>query len=189
MKMDSSVNQSKNTVKDGDIVARDKIVFHQQPKTKLANLFERLKEEFEDQNIVDGISDNLKKYQNDRDVIGLEQKLIDGGKQNQLDDAKWLKEEYYKKLTKFQFYEPAQEIHAFLLSVVHEKFRNLVRPKIEAGASNEEISTIISNEIITPIMTKIEEEGCDDIMGLSANDIDGMIFFLTGKCHIKWTRL
>jgi hypothetical protein len=86
-------------------------------KTRLSFLFEKLKVEFDAKNEIQHISDDLQRYINPRDVIGLEQKLSDADKSYLLEDAKWLKEEYYKKLTTFQFFEPAQEIHAFILGL------------------------------------------------------------------------
>lgn len=185
----SRTTQNNNTVTDGDIVAGNKIINNHPKASKLNLLFENLKANFNDGNEATNISDNLKRYSEPRDIIGLEQKLIDGRKEYLLDDAIWLKQEYNKKLTKYQFYEPAQEIHAFLLSIVLEKFRNRIYPMIRQDSiSDLEISTEISNAIVNPILQMIQEHGCDDIMGLNATDIEGMIYFLTGLCHIKWIK-
>jgi hypothetical protein len=35
-------------------------------------------------------------------------------------------------------------------------------------------------------MSLIESEGCNDIMGLSSTEIEGMFHYLTGNCHINW---
>jgi hypothetical protein len=59
---------------------------------------------------------------------------------------------------------------------------------IQNGCSELEISKAISVEIIAPIIKTIQDEGCNDIMGLSSTDINGMIYFLTGQCHIKWNK-
>jgi hypothetical protein len=188
--MEIITNQTGNTVTNGDAVAGNKTVYNNFKKeTKLSSLFERLKVEHDENKTIEEVSHNLQRYSDKRDTIGLEQKLRDGGKIDILEDASWLKEQYYKKLTRFQFFEPAQEIHAFLLGLVLEKFSNIIRPMIKEGATDTEVSRAISSEIITPIMNTIQEEGCNDIMGLSSTDIDGMIYFLTGQCHIKWTKV
>lgn len=155
-------------------------------QTKLSNLFDRLNQEYNADNKIDEINDDLQRYLFERDVIGLEQKLIDGNIQHLYDDAMWVKEEYSKKLTKYVFFEPAQQIHAYLLAIVIEKFRNLIYPLFREGKSEAEIMKAVSENINTPILNIIGEEGCNDIMGLSATDIDGMVYFLTGRCHIKW---
>lgn len=187
--MTVKTTQSDNTVNHGDMVAGDKTEVHNySKKTKLATLFDRLQTEFNQQRTVKSVSENLKKFDAPRDSIGLEQKLIDGDKRHLIDDAIWLKQEYCKKLTRFQFYEPAQEIHAFLLGIVVERFRNIVFPLIRLEASEIDVSRAISVDIVEPILKIIQNEGCNDVMGLSSTDIEGMIYFLTGLCHIKWTK-
>jgi len=52
--------------------------------------------------------------------------------------------------------------------------------------SEKVILSTISNEIVNPILNLIESEGCDDIIGLSATEIQGMFHYLTGNCHINW---
>jgi len=155
-------------------------------KGKLAHLFEKLKDKFEEEDTISKVSDDLKRYKDERDRISIEQKLIDANREHLLDDFLWLKDQYFRKLTKFQFYEPAQEIHAFLLGVVYEKFRNIIYPLIRSGESEQIILSTMSEKITNPIVNLIQEQGCDDIMGLSATEIEGMIHFLTGQCHIKW---
>jgi len=149
-------------------------------------LFDRLNQEYNADNRIDQINEDLQRYLTERDAIGLEQKLIDGNINHVYEDAVWLKEEYSKKLTKYVFFEPAQQIHAYLLAIVIEKFRNLIYPLIREGKSEAEIMKAVSEEINAPLLGIIQDEGCNDVMGLSATDIDGMIYFLTGRCHIKW---
>lgn len=187
--MTTKTTQNQNTVTNGDVVAGDKHVNNHLPKkTKLSSLFEKLKQHRDGGQTVQHELEDLTRYSSPRDTIGLEQKLIDANLQHQLDDAAWFKEQYYKKLTKFQFYEPAQEIHAFLLSIVLEKFRNIVYPMIQNDSTEQEIRKAISEQVISPIIQIIQDEGCDDVMGLSSTDIEGMIFYLTGQCHIKWAK-
>jgi hypothetical protein len=160
--------------------------YHSPKQTKLTLLFDKLKEKFEQGGTVSGLSDDLKRYTDGRDTIGLEQKLKDANKEHLLDDFSWLKQQYTKKLTKFQFYEPAQEIHSYILGIVCERFRNYIYPLIRQGAEEKEIMQVISDKIVAPILALIQEEGCNDVMGLSSAEIEGMIHFLTGRCHLKW---
>lgn len=181
-----------NDVKaDGDIVFGNKKTehhYHQQNKTRLSVLFEKLNCEFENKEEISGLIDDLNRYIISRDVIGLEQKLTDGNREDLIEDALWLKEEYYKKLTKFQLYNSAQKIQACLLASILEKFTYKIRPLIRANSTDIEVSKAISNEIINPLMLLIEQEGIEDnLLGFSATDIEGMIYYLTGRCHIKWT--
>jgi len=155
-------------------------------KGKLAFLFEKLKDKFENEDTISKISDDLRRYKDERDRIGIEQKLIDANREHLLEDFIWSKNQYERKLTKFQFYEPAQEIHAFILGIVFEKFRYIIYPLIRNQTPEKDILLAVSEKIINPIVDLIQEEGCNDIMGLSAVEIEGMIHFLTGQCHLKW---
>jgi hypothetical protein len=178
------VSGTNNKVVGGDDYSTTNI---QAPKrTRLAILFEDLKQKFDGNIVTNEISEDLNKFTINRDTIGLEQKLKDGQLDHLIEDAMWLKQEYAKKLTKYQFLEPAQEIHAYILSLVLEKFRNNIYPLIRSNASETEIFQKVSSEIIDPIVKTIQEDGCSDIMGLTPTDIQGMVYFLTGRCHIKW---
>lgn len=158
----------------------------QNSNSKLASLFEKLKEKFENDDKITETSDNLKRYTNRRDTIGLEQKLKDANKSYLYIDFAWCKQEFHKKLLLYQNYEPAQEIFAFILAIVLEKSRNIIKPMIRENKPESEILGKISSEITNPIMNLIESEGCYDIMGLSSTEIEGMFHYLTGNCHINW---
>jgi hypothetical protein len=156
-------------------------------KTRLTVLYESLNEEFNSDNRIDDILEELQSYTNNRDVIGLEQKLIDGEKEHLYETVSWYKQEYSKKLERFQYYPSAQRIHSLILAIVLEKFHAHISPLIRSKEDEVLILEKISELVVTPIYTKIENDGCQDIMGLTIADINGMIYFLTGKCHIKWT--
>jgi len=184
---DIGIDGDDNKVVAGDDNSTTNKHYHNYSKqTKLSKLFDRLNQEYNADNRIDQINEDLQRYLTERDAIGLEQKLIDGRIDHLYDDALWLKEEYYKKLTKYVFFEPAQQIHAYLLAIVIEKFRNLIYPLIREGKSEAEIMKAVSENINAPLLSIIQDEGCNDVMGPSATDIDGMIYFLTGRCHIKW---
>jgi hypothetical protein len=158
----------------------------QSSNSKLTSLFKKLKEKFENDDKITTTSDNLKRYTNRRDTIGLEQKLKDAGKSYLYLDFAWCKQEFHKKLLLYQNYEPAQEIFAFILAIVLEKSRNVINPMIRENKPESEILGKISSEITNPIINLIESEGCYDIMGLSSTEIEGMFHYLTGNCHINW---
>ncbi len=162
--------------------------YHQRKPTRLEVLFEKLNSEFENDEKFDNLIDDLNRYTIRRDVIGLEQKLINGNRYDLIEeDAEILKEDYYKKLTKSQLYHSAQKINAHLLAQVLELFRNKIKPLIRAKSDNITISNAISNEIIRPLINIIETDGSEDnVLNFSATDIEGMIYYLTGRCHIKW---
>ncbi|MHA7056109.1 ABC-three component system protein [Aquimarina sp. M1] len=153
---------------------------------KLSSLFEKLKGSVDNSEEIEKISDNLKRYTTRRDTIGLEQKLKNADKSYLYEDFAWLKQEFHKKLVYYQNYEPAQEIFAFILAIVLEKHINLIKPMLREGITEREILATVSNDIVKPILDLIESEGCDDIIGLSSTEIQGMFHYLTGNCHINW---
>ena len=191
LEMMKDSNNLKNVNAGNDIVLGNKETienhYHQKNKTRLGILFEKLNSEFENQEEISGIIDDLNRYTIQRDVIGLEQKLTESNRTDLINDALWLKEEYYKKLTKYQLYQSAQKIQAHLLASVLERFRNKIKPLINSDSSDAVIRKAISEEIINPLINLVEIEGLDDnILGFSATDIEGMIYYLTGRCHLKW---
>lgn len=187
IKKQEGINQSGagNKVIGGDDNSTNNTYLYSS-KGKLSALFDKLKEKFENGDAITQISEDLKRYTDRRDTLGLEEKLKDADKSHLYEDFAWCKQEFYKKLVKYQNYEPAQEIFAFILALVLERYRNIIQPMLRDGAAETEVLAKISNEITTPIVTLIQQEGCNDIMGLSATEIDGMFHYLTGNCHIKW---
>lgn len=179
---------SQNKIVAGDDNSSHTQHIHMRSQTKLAALFGKLKEHYDNKETIGRISDDLKRYTNVRDTIGLEEKLRLANKEHLYDDYSWLKQEFAKKLVYYQNYEPAQEIFSYILAIVLERYRNHIRPKILNNESEEQILLCLSDEVIKPILTLIHDEGCDDIMSLSATEIEGMFHYLTGNCHIKWTR-
>ncbi|WP_299221248.1 ABC-three component system protein [uncultured Aquimarina sp.] len=153
---------------------------------KLSSLFEKLKGSVDNSEEIEKISDNLKRYTTRRDTIGLERKLLNADKSYLYEDFAWLKQEFHKKLVYYQNYEPAQEIFAFILAIVLEKYINLIKPMLREGIPEREILATISSDVVKPILDLIESEGCDDIIGLSSTEIQGMFHYLTGNCHINW---
>jgi len=181
------ISGDKNKVIGGDDKSTNiEYHLHSAKQTRLSLLFDKLKEEFDKGNTITDISNDLARYTDKRDTIGLEQKLIDGNREHLFQDFRWLKQEYYKKLTTYQFYEPAQEIHSFILGIVFERFRNIIYPMIRNNNSEQDILNAISNQIVNPIVMLIQQQGCSDIMKLGSTEIEGMIHFLTGRCHLKW---
>ncbi|MGS4347109.1 ABC-three component system protein [Myroides odoratus] len=156
---------------------------------KLSNLFLALKKQFEtplNQEDIKIFSERLKRYLNPKDPLGLEEKLKLQGKEHLYDEFSELKQIFSKKLYRYQNYEPAQEIFTFIMSLILTKYRTLIKPLIRENSTEKVILECISEKIVEPIVLIIESEGCNDIMGLDSEDIEGMYHLLTGNCHINW---
>jgi len=113
----------------------------------------------------------------------LEEKLDIGGFREDVDWALELKEEYAKKLLKNDVSLAQQKIHAFLLAKIQMAFRRHVLSAIRNGKSKETVRHLIDDEVISMIGAYL---GYDNVLNLYVDDINGMLYFLTGNCHLKW---
>ena len=119
---------------------------------------------------------------------GLEEKLTDGGHTMQeISLALRQKQKFAKKQEKYKYYESAQWINCHLFAEILLKFNDCIKPMIETNESKTAIFSAISNNVIAPIIEKLNEEGAnDDYLCYDAEDVFGMVYYLTGRCHINW---
>ena len=189
----NEVTQSDNTVGNGDIAGRDILKptiinigrVSSGGKSQLEILYKKLEEEKKASTIFCEIVDELlhfKTYAKDTDVIGLEQKLENGRRLKYLDFAEKSKEKFTKKLLKNEHSETAQHIYAFLLAKVYSRFETNISPRLSENHPEEYINQLIAELIIKPI----EELLGNNLLHIYEDEINGMIYFLTGNCHIKW---
>ena len=118
-------------------------------------------------------------------VIGLEAKLIAGNRKAILDYALDLKQKFYMKLMKTSQYSIiAQDINIYILSKIKRTFIMEIFTLICEGESEQKINMLINERIITPVKTDLGI----NLFKYTEEDIMGMIFYLTGNCHIKWAK-
>ncbi|WP_410481646.1 ABC-three component system protein [Pseudomonas plecoglossicida] len=117
-------------------------------------------------------------------TIGLEKKLLNGDREDLVDIAIERKDAFAKILLKTQLTRRRQGIFLFILQKISFGFEQSVRPLLKKGAPDEVVDGVILNHIINPIYTEImgEDFTIDQYM------ISGMLYFLTGKCHLVWER-
>lgn len=117
------------------------------------------------------------------DVIGLEEKLKNGRREDMIEYAKELKERFHKKLLQTSQYSlVAQDINIYLLTKVRRGFIMEIYKLICDDEPQEKINMLITERIINPVKTDLGT----NLFRYNEEDIMGMIFFLTGNCHIKW---
>lgn len=116
-------------------------------------------------------------------VAGLEAKLQAAGREGLLLFAQQTKELFTKKLVEHQFSEAAQEIHAYLLAEVFTRFNMEVVPAIQNGMPAAGVNALVQNRVIDPVQALLDE----NVLRLFSTEITGMLYYLTGNCHIKWT--
>lgn len=188
----NKVRQSKNILENGDMAGRDvikpiynigKISFGGQ--SQIERLYERFEKEKAESQLFTEIIEELlhfKTYAINEEVIGIERKLENGNRLLYLNFAEKSKEKFAKKLMINEHSETAQQIYAFLLAKVYTSFQSNVYPRISEDHPEEFINQLISEYIVKPL----EEILGDNLLRIYDDEINGMIYFLTGNCHIKW---
>lgn len=121
-------------------------------------------------------------------TLGLKRKLQDGGfTKTAIDKACRLKQGYAKKATKYQYYEMANRIDDYLFGIVSSKFDVYVLPLIEAQKPLAEINQAVLEKVIIPVVDELNVNGAEDTcLCYTTADIFGMLYYLTGNCHINW---
>lgn len=155
--------------------------------TYVANLERRFLAEQENDIRVQGIIPKLQHYleltKEETVLIGLEKKLRNGGFDKIVNFAMDTKEQFSKHLMLYALSPSAQMIHAHMLAKVYTCFSMYVLPSIQEGKDQ--------NEIISLLRVKIFEEieNClgNNVLNILDDEIAGMIFFLTGNCHLQWS--
>ncbi len=191
---DPSTTQSGNIV-GGDQAGRDikkTTVFNYRPSPGCRNEIIRLAEKFRVERANDiAFNRTIAKLEHfqaqvpDDPLVGLEQKMEAAGYSPQhMEFAKKTKELFAKKLIEFQLSESAQRIQALLLAEVYSRFHLAIAPMIAADDDLGAINHAVQHEIIDPIQAMLEE----NVLELYADEINGMLYFLTGNCYIRWTK-
>lgn len=133
--------------------------------------------------------DDIKRYRTKLPhTIGLDAKLRDGHfSPAAIDKARRQKQYYAKKATKYQYCESAQRIDSYLFGKVCCRFDQYVLNLIEEQQPLSIIKTAVYEKVILPIMAELNEVGSADTeLCYNEDDIFGMLYYLTGKCHINW---
>lgn len=149
--------------------AIDSIVKNHRADTQLVDIFEELAEY---------LTANP-----DRKVIGLEKKLEEGKRTDLKDKAIRLKNRFDRKITKKQLSPVVQKIHLQVLSSIITAFDARVRPLIVSEATVQDIDAAIHEHVILPAHKAIIR--FNDL--ITTEDVCGMLYFLTGKCHVVWS--
>ena len=157
-------------------------------KTRLQKKFEKLKEEVRNDSRYDSFIEDFNTYNTIKDGIGLEQKLIDAGfTEREIIKALALKEKYSKRVVLGEMYLSQQEIDVDIFSFIDSNFEVYIYPKIINGDDKVAIKECLMEKIISPIIELLNRDGeNDDFLNYNINDIYGMVYFLTGKCHLNW---
>ena len=157
-------------------------------RSRLSATFERLEQEILN-NTRKEVIDELLMYTTKLDgTKGLEEKLQDGGFQKIfIQKAIIQKEMYAKRATKYECYPAAQEIILSLFARIKNEFDVRIYPMIITGVDVPLIMQEVHKQIVSPILHMIETTGAtDQSLYFNMDHIYGMIYYLTGMCHLNW---
>ena len=66
-------------------------------------------------------------------------------------------------------------------------FTVYIEPMIDREDPVDAVMEKIHEKVVAPIMTKINENGAEDQdLRYTTDHIYGMIYYLTGMCHLNW---
>lgn len=166
-----------------DFAGRD-IITHVYPKDgQLDKLSKSYRREAKNCETVKSIIDELHHYKNSKsEVRNLEVKLKDAGFEYLLEEAEELKELVAKLIVKYQHYTSAQRIITFLLADVESSFNANILPKLGSISNESELKKIFREYLEKEIQDKLGE----NVLDIYNRQINGMVYFLTGNCHIEW---
>lgn len=194
MRLRPEVEQNDNTVSGdmagGNINKPSTIFNYNSPSvriSKIKELFARYEQEKQSNVQFKQIVAELQHYttplQNET-VIGIEGKLTAANRDAYIEYALEVKEHYAKKLTIHEMYESSQLINVYLLALVKSKYMHQVYPLVIRNEDDLTINNAIDTHILNPLLEQLE----GDTLGFTSEDIIGMLYFLTGNCHIKWSK-
>lgn len=118
-----------------------------------------------------------------RTVIGLEAKLEIAGREVYLDQALISSQKAAKMISKLQHIKSYQIIFNHLLGIILTRFNAHILPMLKNAQDDITIRSAINATIIEPLYQEVTLAG-----GFVPSDlVEGMLYFLTEKCHVEWT--
>lgn len=172
---------------DGDIAGGDinKVVVTPPKPTVMTRLIMKWRDEQARDARISHVIEHLQHFfdrATKEQVSGIEEKLAAGQRTGQIHRALMQKERAAKLIAKLQGSEAAQEMLAQIMAKLEVSFTYAVSPLINRGASQADVDRTLLTEVIEPTFAFLE----DNPLNLSQQDVDGLIYFLTGNCHLRW---
>lgn len=166
-----------------DFVGRDKITYVLPTPTQMDLLSQKYVEEKSNQQMIYVIIDELTHYSNEEyDIRDLTEKLEDAGFGYLIETGEELKEEVSKLIIRNQHYKSAQKIITYLLAEVESIFNAKIKSEL-FDVSDESVLRLLFR---THLEKEIQVHLGDNVLEIFNRQINGMVYFLTGNCHLEW---
>jgi len=177
------LNWFRNIIAGGDVVGRDKITNILPTPTQMDLLSQKYVEEKANHQITYEIIDELTHYSNEKhDIRDLAQKLQDAGFCYLIEVGEELKEEVSKLIIRHQHYKSAQKIITYLLAEVESIFNAHIKSKLFDVKEESALKLLFRAHLEKEIQTHLG----DNVLEIFNRQINGMVYFLTGNCHLQW---
>ncbi len=112
----------------------------------------------------------------------LEKKLTDADRYDELEEAEELKEKFTKLLLRENLSEQAQDAYVHILSKIKLLYEHKVKPLIKTQAE----PALIEQQVLD-VVEEVYELLSGTVLEHNYRNIKGMLYFLTGNCHIEWS--
>ena len=146
-------------------------------------LSQKYVEETSNQQVTYVIIDELTHYSNEKyDIRDLTEKLEDAGFGYLIEVGEELKEEVSKLIIRNQHYKSAQKIITYLLAEVESIFNANIRSKLLDIREEAALKLLFR----THLEKEIQAHLGDNVLEIFNRQINGMVYFLTGNCHLEW---
>jgi hypothetical protein len=176
-------NWLRNITAGGDVVGRDKITNILPTPTQMDLLSQKYVEEKSNQQVTYVIIDELTHYSNENyDIRDLTEKLEDAGFGYLVDVGEELKEEVSKLIIRNQHYNSAQKIITYLLAEVESIFNANIKNRLLDVREEAALKLLFR----THLEKEIQAHLGDNVLEIFNRQINGMVYFLTGNCHLEW---
>lgn len=155
------------------------------PATQIQRLYESLKNEVQQSGTALEIIEQLQHFMGkppSQATRTLAEKLQATGRADLTETAEIAKERAAKKIMRYQTSAVAQEIFAYVLGELHNKYLLHVRPLIAAGANRSAVDSAMEEKVISPVANAMEPSS----LGLTPDLVVAMLFYLAGNCHVRW---
>jgi len=176
-------NWLRNITAGGDVVGRDKITNILPTPTQMDLLSQKYVEEMSNQQMTYVIIDELTHYSNENyDIRDLTEKLEDAGFGYLVDVGEELKEEVSKLIIRNQHYKSAQKIITYLLAEVESIFNANIKNRLLDVREEAALKLLFRTHLEKEIQALLG----DNVLEIFNRQINGMVYFLTGNCHLEW---
>jgi hypothetical protein len=184
------MKSQRNINANGDValgnIDKSKTTIYNVKKTRLGGIIEQLRDQIgEDPEAAEFVECliawmNPKRTELKRDLAA---KLNACGKGYLLEDALVAKELFAKQLRRTSFNPALQEVYAYMLGQVQVTFNYRIKPLIASAAAPGRIEASIA-DLAEEITSQIADAPPE--LGIGLPEVIGMLYFLTGNCHIDW---